>query len=77
MTYIQLKKHDGGLEKKALRKQKRNLVWFPSHPTSMMWRVDCFPVSRVDQKQAGLSLWGRGSRLIGIKEQTWKGAAGK
>ena len=39
MTYIQVKNHDGGLEKKALRiyyflskKQKINPVWFPSHP---------------------------------------------
>ena len=44
----------------------------------MMWRADCFPVSRIDRKQAGLSLWGRRPILIGIKEKhEGKGAAGK
>ena len=34
----------------------------------MVWRADCFPALRVDRKQAGLSLWGKGPILIGIKE---------
>ena len=50
-------KKDGRLDKKASMKQKINPVWFPFHPPSMVWRVDCFPALRLDRKHAGLSLW--------------------
>ena len=78
MIYIQLKKqHDEGLEKKSPREQKINPVCFPFHPLSMMWRADCFPVSKIDRKnKPGCSYGGRGPILIEIKQKhERKGAA--
>ena len=62
---------------KSPREHKISPIWFPSNPPSITWRADCFPAPRVDRKQAGLSLQGKGPMLVGIKEQGGKGTARK